>query len=116
MSPELPSETPEIQIYRGGRKAEPNLSVGTTPISEYFGKNMGKGAKNSKGQIKGKVRAENGDNPGVEGEVTGSEVRSDPERDNINRSRWNLKSLNVTTQKLLAPDCESVLNPEEGPG
>ena len=77
---------------------------------------MGKNRAKRRKTFKGKVRAGTEDNLGVEGEVTGSEVRSDPERDKINRSRWNLKSLNVTTQKLLAPDCETVLNPEEGPG
>ena len=81
-----------------------------------FGKKQGKGAKIFQGQTKSKVRAGTGDNLGVEGEVTGSEVRLDPEREDINRSRWNLKPLNVTTPNLLAPACEEVLNPEEGPG
>ena len=115
LSPKLSSEMPREQIYRGGQKTEPSLSSKTTPISEYFGKKQGKGAKNYQGQSKSKARAGTGDNLGVEGEVIGSEVRSDPERESINRSKMDLKPPNVTAPVLIAADCE-VLNPEEGLG
>ena len=88
-------------------------------ISEYFGIKGGNRAKNYEGQSKGKARAGTGDNLGVEGEVMegklGSEVRSDPERENLNRSQMNLKPLDVTAPELIATVCE-VLNPEEGLG
>ena len=119
LSPELPSEMQEIQIYRGGQKTEPSLSAKTAPISEYFGVKQGKRAKNLEGQSKGKAGVESGDNLWGEGEVRegnlGSEVRSDPGREIINRSQRNLKPLDVTAPELQAKVCE-VLNPEEGLG
>ena len=43
----------------------------------------------------------------------GSEVRSDLEREGMNRSRRNLKPFEVLAPELKAAECV-ILNPEEG--